>query len=257
LLKNLLLIATAVTAVSSGAHALSVAASEGYDLPPDSFVIETQALKSAARPDRALLLWMVHPQRNPRVAGEPYTCPEYTRGTYYRGPTRVSLVNTRTRRVINTIRVASENGADNDSFDIPYLIERHYYRVPVLKNRSEGKPVVMWLRDYNGDGREHEFALFDAEACMGLGTTLIGYSEAQDKVIQYPAEIEVISDAERTTRTMYWVDYLFSRKPVGAGSWKYQIDYTGRGGPLATYEVRYNASKERFEGTIHQRGPTE
>ena len=30
-----------------------------------------------------------------------------------------------------------------------------------------------------------EFVLFDAQACIGLATILIGYSERQGKVIQY------------------------------------------------------------------------
>src|SRR5258708_6812907 len=76
-------------------------------------------------------------------------------------------------------------------------------------------------------GRAQEFALFDAEACMPLATTLIGYSEAQDRVIQYSAKIEVISGPEGTTQTMYWVNYLFNRKPERRGYWKYQIDYRG------------------------------
>jgi hypothetical protein len=234
-------------------------AAQGYDLPPGSLVIEAQPLRSAAHSDRGLLLWMVNPKRNPRKASEVYTCPEYTRGSYYSGATRVSLVNTKTRRVINTLNVVRESDSGNDSFDIPYLIDkRFYYRVPVLKNRSEGKPVVMWLKDYNGDGRAQEFALFDAEACMPLATTLIGYSEALDRVIQYSAEVEVVSGAERRTETMHWVSYLFSGKPARRGYWKYQIDYRGRGGPLASYEVRYNARRERFEGRfVYESGPTE
>jgi hypothetical protein len=93
---------------------------------------------------------------------------------------------------------------------------------------------------------------------MPLATTLIGYSEAQDRVIQYSAKIEVISGPERTTQTMYWVNYLFNRKPERRGYWKYQIDYRGRGGPLAMYEVRYNARRERFEGRfVYEPGPTE
>ena len=228
-----------------------VQAAQGYDLPPGSLVIEERPVKSAAHSNRALLLWMVNPKRNPREAGQDYTCPEYTRGSYYSGATRVSLVNPHTRGVINTVNIVEEDDSDNDSFDIPYRIDkRFYYRVPAPRNGGEGKPVVMWLQDYNGDGRAQEFALFNAVACMPLATTLIGYSEAQDRVIQYSAEIEVISGAERTTEKMYWVDYLFSSKPVRPGYWKYEIDYRGRGGSLAKHEVRYNARRERFEGKV-------
>jgi hypothetical protein len=39
-----------------------------------------------------------------------------------------------------------------------------------------GKPKIMLLKDYNGDGEALEFALFDAWTCSDLVTTLIGYS---------------------------------------------------------------------------------
>jgi hypothetical protein len=256
--KKSLFTAMAFLALTTDAHAFSSGATQGYDLPLDSVIIETRALKSSVHPNRALLLWMINPQHHPRVPGvaaEVYTCPEYTRGSYYSGATRISLVSTRTRRIINTLSIMGEGGSD--SFDIPYLIRRFYYAVPVLKNRTEGKPVVMSLKDYNGDGRAHEFALFDALACMPTVTTLIGYSETQDRVVQYPVDVQFVRGAERTTETMYWVDYLFTKKPVRRSYWKYQIDYRGRDGPLATYEIRYNASRERFEGTIYERDPAQ
>jgi hypothetical protein len=43
---------------------------------------------------------------------------------------------------------------------------------------------------------------------------------------------------------------LFSGKPKSAGYWKYEIDYSGRGGLLAKYEIRYNRRAERFEGKV-------
>jgi hypothetical protein len=108
----------------------------------------------------------------------------------------------------------------------------------------------MWLRDYNGDGRAEEFALFDALACMGLPTTLIGYSESKDRVVQYPVNLQVTEGAKRSERTTYWPDYLFSRKPLRPGYWKYEIDYRGRAGTLDKWEIRYNRQAERFEGSV-------
>src|ERR1700693_1681573 len=77
-------------------------------LPSDADVIETQELPPSVRPSRLLALWMEHPEKHPRQNGEPgadeetepYTCPEATRGWFYRGPTRVSLVDTLTNGVI-------------------------------------------------------------------------------------------------------------------------------------------------------------
>jgi hypothetical protein len=84
-------------------------------------------------------------------------------------------------------------------------------------------------RRLKGDGKAWEFALFDARACMGLATALIGYSERQDKVIQYQTHL-VVNDSKgkRSSTTEYWTDYLFSEKPTRPGSWKYEIDYRGR-----------------------------
>src|SRR5712692_1256667 len=227
-----------------------------YNLPYGALVVETQALVSQGHPDRALVLWMVRPTRNPREPGDlDYSCPDATRGSYYNGPTRVSLVNTRTGRVINTVKVIEEYMQDNnaestDEFDVPYRIKAGlYYHFAGVAKGKEGQPKIMSLRDYNGDGKALEFALFDAMACMGLETTLIGYSQRQDKVIQYSVQLAVNGDNEKGTRVSHWCDYLFSEKPIGPGHWKYEIDCRGRGGSLDKYEVHYNSQTETFAGT--------
>ena len=222
----------------------------GYGLPRGAQVIETREIRSRTHPARTLVLWMLNPMRRPReTPDEPYACPEETRGSYYSGATRVSLVDTRAHRIINTVEIKPDDA--EDSFDLPYSIHQgSYYFVGGVAARAEGRPTIMRLMDYNGDGRAFEFALFDAEACMGLATTLIGYSEAQDKVIQYPIRLTTIEGRTRTPRTARWVDYLFSKRPRSAGYWNYAIDYRGRGGSLNTYVIRYNRSAERFEGTV-------
>ncbi len=221
-----------------------------YGLPPGARIIEVQPLQSRQHPHRALVLWMQSPLKVPRDnPGDIYTCPEYTRGSHYSGRTRVSLVDQRTNKIINTINILNSEG--DDTFDIPYRIESGlYYHVPGVPKGKEGKPTVMWLRDYNGDGQAREFALFDAVACMGLPTTLIGYRESQDRVIQYPVTLTVISGNQKSTSTALWVDYLFSKPPVSPGHWKYAIDYRGRGGSLDTYEVSYLPQAGKFTGRL-------
>src|SRR6266545_4643494 len=61
-------------------------------------------------------------------------CPDETRGSCYSGPTRVSLINTTTRTVINTIEIKDGHfealgGPEGkaDSFAIPYAIRKGYY----------------------------------------------------------------------------------------------------------------------------------
>lgn len=217
-------------------------------LPPTAVTIETGSINTK----RTLVLWMLRPKKNPRQPmSEPYTCPEETRGSYYNGATRVSLVDTVSRRVINTVRITQDYNEGADEFDVPYRIHRgSYYRVDGVPNGKEGKPTIIWLKDYNGDGKALEFALFDALACMGLQTTLIGYSESQDKVIQYPIRLKVNDKGKQTIEVRRWADYLFAKEPDSTGHWKYEIDYTGRGGLLDKYDIRYNKQSETFEGTV-------
>jgi hypothetical protein len=237
---------------------LASAASQGrprqYGLPAGARVLEVQAVPAqAGRAGRLLILWMLKPSKNPLPYGpEEYTCPDETRGSYYDRPTRVSLFDTEARKLINTIVVRDEHITEKDFLHLPYRIRAGgYYHVAGVAAGQEGKPTLIWLRDYNGDGRALEFALFDALACMGLETTLIGYSRAQDKVIQYPIRLTVTDVAgERSTRQSLWADYLFSKTPETPGHWKYEIDYRGRGGTLDQYEIRYNPQAERFEGTL-------
>lgn len=224
-----------------------------YGLPQGAVVVEVRSLVTAGHGDRSLILWMLKPKRYPRTidADGPYTCPEETRGNFFQGPTRVSLFNTLSKKIINTVEIQDASDG-TDSFDIPYKIrDGYYYHVEgAVRKNVEAKPQILWLRDYNGDGRAMEFALFDAWACMGLETTLIGYSEIQDKVVQYPIDLQVVSEKENKRETLLWADYLFSKTPRKPGYWKYEIDYRGRGGSLDRYEVTYNRQKESFEGKL-------
>lgn len=248
-LKMALLISCTVCLLAS----TSVAQTKISGLPNNAFIVETRRFISPSHSNRTLVLWMINPKKNPTsyARDELYSCPEHTRGSHYSGPTRVSLIDSASGKLINTLKIPTGDG-EEDSFDLPYAIRKgYYYRVPALvKTGIEAKPNLIWLKDYNGDGKALEFALFDAVACMGLQTTLIGYSEKQDRVIQYPFKLEVIEGARRSTRTSVWADYLFSRKPRRAGYWKYEIDYRGRGGTLDKWEVRYNPAREEFAGKL-------
>jgi len=197
---------------------------------------------------------MLNPKKNPLNydRNEIYTCPDQTRGSYYSGPARVSLIDTLTNELINTIKVSSYDAESEDTLDLPYDIRQgYYYRVDTVSRKTaQGKPTIIALRDYNADGKALEFALFDAPACMGLQTTLIGYSDKQDKVIQYPIQLVINEQGQRVPTTLLWADYLLSNKPQRPGHWKYEVDYRGRGGSLDKWEVRYNQTKEQFEGTV-------
>ncbi|HEX8722640.1 MAG TPA: hypothetical protein VF736_18630 [Pyrinomonadaceae bacterium] len=225
-----------------------------YGLPAGARVLEERPLDAGGAKKRALVLWMLRPKKQPFAGGddEPYTCPDETRGSYYTGPTRVSLVDTAAGRVVNTVGVTQEYNEGADRFDVPYSIRRGgYYHVEGVPEGKPGRPQIMRLRDYNGDGEALEFALFDALACMGLQTSLFGYSRKQDRVIQYPLHVAQGDGVRRPARVVrYWMDYLFAREPSAPGRWKYEVDYRGRGGTLDRHEIRYNPRLERFEGSV-------
>ena len=94
-----------------------------YGLPAGAVVVETRAVAArGGRGGRTLILWMLRPTRHPRAwPEEGYTCPEETRGSHYTGPTRVSLADARTGRVLNTVEVRDAHDG-GDSFDIPFRI---------------------------------------------------------------------------------------------------------------------------------------
>ena len=233
-----------------GITATSSAQTTVRGLPKAAVIIESRKLPVS---NRTLVLWMLSPKKNPTsyAMGDTYSCPDYTRGSHYSGATRVSLLNPVTNRIINTIKISGPYEEGGDSFDLPYAIRAgFYYRVVPRPRDGEAKPTIMWLQDYNGDGKALEFALFDAEACMGLQTTLIGYSEKQDRVIQYPVSLEIVEGSKRSNTVSPWADYLFSKKPLSPGYWKYEIDYRGRAGSLDKWEVRYKPAKELFEGKL-------
>lgn len=215
-------------------------------LDKGALIIETNVLTQASK-TRALVAWMINPAKNPVLSEAAYTCPDYSRGSHYRGPLRISLLDLNNIKVINTLIVIS--GWEKDSFDLPYRIrgncwESYHNDKASAWDGKEGNiftmeewdnPPIMWLKDYNGDGKLLEFGLFDQIACMGIYTCCVGYSENQDKVIFYKVDGKV------------WKDYLFSREQKKPGTWEFEVDYRGRGGGLVKTNIGYNKEKECFE----------
>ena len=231
-----------------------------YGLPANARILERRTIDSTVQANRALILWMVDARENPRegtLEENPYTCPEETRGHYLSGRARITLLDTATRQIINTVNVEQQYEGDEtplDTFDLPYLIHGgSYYHVPGANEDTEGQPEIMRLRDYNGDGAAFEFALFDALACSALQTTLIGYSEIQDKIIQYPIQSTIEENSRHTTEFRRWAGRLFSEEPISPGFWQYEVDYRGFDGTLDSYEIRYNRETETFEGRLVRR----
>src|SRR5260370_7150469 len=100
-------------------------------LPKGAVVVETRKLLSPGHANRMLLLWMLNPKRNPTgyAPDDISTCPDQTRGSHYSAPTRVSLVNSATMTIMNTINIGTDEDSTCD-FDFPYSIPNaNYYHV--------------------------------------------------------------------------------------------------------------------------------
>jgi len=211
-------------------------------------VIEKQVLKGVGQ-QRAFVLWMCNADAHESdFDPEAYTCPDQTMGHYYQGRTFVSLIDLQNSRVINTVAVVGE-WSQEQTFYVPYKIRGYFYHVdgPLDKN-NEGKPKLLWLKEYNGDGEALEFALFDAYNCTIVETTLFGYSKSRDRVIQYPIHLIQHEGATVTVRDSPWLDRFMLQKPIKPGLWKWQYQY--HKGGLTHFELRFNAAKEMFEGEV-------
>jgi hypothetical protein len=228
---------------------MQAAPAQGIGCPTGSpLIIEKQKLTGIGN-GRELVLWMCGAEKHDHdFDPEAYTCPDQTTGHFYRGRTQVSLVDAKDNRVINTIPVFS-HWPNEQTFDVPYKIARFFYRVDGPWNKNgEGTPKILWLKDYNGDGEALEFALFSADNCTIVETTLFGYSRQQDRVIQYPIHLIQREGSKIDELNSPWLDQLFLQKPVSPGHWKWQYQY--HVGGLTHFEVRYDRTKEMFEGEI-------
>ena len=210
-------------------------------LPANARIVETRPVWK----DRAILLWMIAPSSEPdpcpSLEDWGQSCPDRTQGCHFHGPTRVSLVDTSTPRIINTIAIEDPYSGD-DAFDIPFKV---LTPGPYRFDPQTRRPTILALSDYNGDGKALEFALFEALSCSDLLTTLIGYSIKRDVLLQYPIRTKYDNDDFVTV----WPEHLFATKPIRPRFWRYTLGYPP-GPPDEPFEhwtVRYVPEREEFE----------
>ena len=226
-------------------------------LPARAVILQTERFPGWAHPHRGLILWVLAPADKPlrgrTISGEddaspdsedPYTCPEQTLGHFYRAPTRVSLVDTNARRVVNTVPVRL---TEDDQYDIPFRIRPGYfYEVPGARKGHAGKPHILSLKDFNGDGKALEFAFYVMESCSGPLTMVMGYSQRQDRVIVYEFLL-THPEPERSGEAQSWMYRFTFDRPVAPMHWKYTDWYNS--GTSVDCDFRYFPERERFEGT--------
>lgn len=207
-------------------------------LPRDAMVIETADLSAAAGKPRELVLWMQSPEKILRAVdhpGESY-CGDSVYGDHWYGPTRLSLIDADKHKILNTLEVPDffEHPGDGRSFPIPFFVPNDFYAVPNPDAKHEGTPKILNLRDLTGEGYPGQFVLFEYEFCGIPLTSVLGYSRAGDKVVQY--RVEVLSHGTVSFDT--WVATIFGRPPVRPGHW----DFTWEPGHGANRKIHEQVS---------------
>lgn len=223
------------------------AAAAGYEgIPADAKILEEADLTGTEKKDRRLVLWMIGPTRTPRAEGEPYTCPDYSRGHHHSGPTRLSLVDSASRKSLHMLEIRNESG--EDTFDVPYRIESgHYYAVPGAGEGQEGTPRILDLKDLTGDGKALELCFYDSQACTDPSVAVIGFLEDQDRLVQYAVHL---TEETGVGDPQTWIAGLFTHSPPAPGQYRHEVDERGRGGALCQYDVKFVPGNNRFEGSI-------
>ena len=239
-------------------------------LPYSAELLEFRTLVDRGYPDRVLVLWMADPTLHPSNMDrnhDTYSCPHYSRGSYYSGPTRISLFDLDSAKIINTVNVVDQFGLDH--FDIPYAIRpNHAYATPGSREVSfesefdediERRPEILDLRDYTGEGRALQFVLADSRSCRSFKTALFGYDARNDRAVSY--EVEVAMDSGREgplTTTTPWVNYLFFQKQFAPGQYHYRHegmpddDEDGNGSGIhdRIYDFAFDGQSQKFTGTV-------
>jgi hypothetical protein len=208
-----------VFAILLCAASVALAQTSYAGLPAGAFIVEVKELPATAHPNRALVLWMLHPKKHERAPisrDNPPSCPDLTQGSYFDGPTRISLVDTAAWRVVNTISLGYW---EKDSFDVPYRIQPAgyfpgYSHVPGPLRHGEGKPELLYLRDYNGDGDALDARHFCSIACNGMERTLHLLQQEAG-----PVFITGWNSPEGTKKSLPQMDptTLFLREPMHPG----------------------------------------
>lgn len=217
--------------------------------PTGAEIIETADLTVVIAKPRILALWMLGPQRNlddglnkNRAGGYCSDIIDGDFGKFWKGPTRLSLVDSELMKLINTVEIREGCPGcqvGRDSFTIPLCVLNPYSRVRNPVSDRAGKPN-MNLRDLTGEGVKAEFALFIFEAFGIASTGVFGYEPKSDRVVQFAIEIQ----SSKKPLITLWTEQIFAREPVRPGYWNFTWE-PGHGDPN-TYSEEVSFDRRRL-----------
>jgi hypothetical protein len=212
-------------------------------LPVKAKVIETADVTAIAGKARMMVLWMDHAEVH--NTGEEYCGTSVHGSDVYVGPTRLSLVDSATPRLINTVKIlgrGSDGQGTEDSFLLPALVSNDYYYVPHLNSSGRGVPQILHLQDLTGSGTAAEFVLFMYDACGIASTSVLGYQTRSDRVVQYHVQVNGAG-------TDLWVEQVFATKPVAPGHWNFSWGPGHGSDDIIHEDVRFDRNKQMFVDT--------
>jgi hypothetical protein len=213
-------------------------------LPPDAKVIETAHLNAGRGKTRTLVLWMLRPQTVNRPRDP--SCSDLMYGDHWYGRTRLSLVDSATRTLVNTIEIQGLYEGDDQNehaFPIPFRVGKDFYNVPAIDKNKKGIPKLLNLRDLTGEGIVGQFVLFEYYTCGSSLGTVVGYSPKADAVVQFRVEA---SEQGEKAEVVSWVPNVFNEKPVRPGLWDFTFE-PGHGADCWVHEhVSFDPTRQLF-----------
>lgn len=214
-------------------------------LPSNAKIIETAHLSVRGGKARVLALWMSNPKR---FMASWDSAADLVYGDHWFGPTSLSLIDPANRKLINTIRIHSPTEApeDNGSYSVPFFTWDGPYYVPHPDKNHEGTPILLYLRDFTGEGVAGQFALFNHVASGISSGSVFGYSPISDRAVQYPVEL---THGKFRPVIQSSATQIFETEPISPGYWKFTWE-AGHGSSAWIDEtVRFDPAGQLFAET--------
>ena len=160
-------------------------------LPPGARILDTADISKIARKPRLMVFWMQSPERvdegdNPWCGAQVYG------RIHVSGPARLSLVDPKSRKLINTVLVPKTYADGGDSITIPLEYRDDEpgaaYNMRGRSPNGEGRPAILELEDLVGNGVAADFLLTEYESCATKLRAVFGYDSRSDRVVHYQFE---------------------------------------------------------------------
>ncbi len=204
-------------------------------LPEGATIIDERTINTIYG-RRTLVAWMTYLQTTINCY-EGDDDPEFTafwyatQGSgYFKGLLHFTLIDPARKKLINTVefkdyysgrlyktnRYSSHQVLTTYPFSIanPAVNKRYthelWYKATGGSAHTDGEADVLHFFDFNGDGKPHEFLLYDQVANTCCETSLLGYNEAKDSFFSYRWDVtEFNHDSTEQTKAVRekWEDW--------------------------------------------------